>query len=83
VANAAVYAGADGARIVVGAVGGRPQRMSAAEDLLLDGGDPSAIADAVRAAVEPLEDARLGEDYKRHLAAVAVARCLRTVLEAA
>jgi carbon-monoxide dehydrogenase medium subunit len=83
VANAAVRTGAGGTRIVVGAVGGRPQRMSAAEDLVRGGGDPSAIADAVMAAVEPLEDSHGSEDYKRHLAAVAVARCLRTALQAA
>jgi carbon-monoxide dehydrogenase medium subunit len=83
VANAAVRAGAGETRIVVGAVGGGPQRMPEAERLLDRGADPAAVADAVMAAVEPLEDAHGSEDYKRHLAGVAVTRCLRTALQAA
>jgi carbon-monoxide dehydrogenase medium subunit len=78
VANAAVYRDGDDVRIVVGAVGGRPTRMAAAEELVRSGAEPATVADAVMAAVEPLEDSHGSEDYKRHLAGVAVRRCLRS-----
>jgi aerobic carbon-monoxide dehydrogenase medium subunit len=80
VANAAArVAGAD-VRIVVGAVAGKPTRIPAAEELARDGASAAAIADAVTAAVDPLADEHGSADYKRHLAGVAVARCLRGAL---
>jgi carbon-monoxide dehydrogenase medium subunit len=81
VANAAVFADGDDVRVVVGAVGGRPVRIPAAEEILRQGADPAAVAEAVTAAVEPFEDAHGSEDYKRHLAGVAVARCVRRTLQ--
>lgn len=83
VANAAVLADGDDVRIAVGAVGGTPVRAAAAEDAVRQGKSPAAVADAVMATVEPLEDAHGSEDYKRHLAGVAVTRCLQRALAAA
>jgi carbon-monoxide dehydrogenase medium subunit len=80
VANAAARIGGDDTRIVVGAVGAKPVRVPAAEELVRDEADPAAVADAVMAAVEPLADAYGSADYKRHLAGVAVTRCVRRAL---
>ena len=62
------------ARVVVGSVGERPERVPAAEALLV-GHTPSAglaaeAAAAVRREVEPTVDAFESTDYKRQLAAV-------------
>ena len=62
------------ARVVVGSVGERPERVPAAEALLV-GHAPSAglaaeAAAAVRLEVEPTVDAFESTDYKRQLAAV-------------
>jgi carbon-monoxide dehydrogenase medium subunit len=85
VANAAARIGGDDddVRIVVGAVGGKPTRVPAAEHLVIDGAGAAAVADAVMAAVEPLPDGYGSEDYKRHLAGVVVSRCVRRALAAA
>lgn len=80
VANAAARIGGGDVRIVVGAVGGKPTRVPAAEELVRDGAGAAAVADAVMAGVEPLPDAHGSEDYKRHLAGVAVVRCVRRAL---
>jgi carbon-monoxide dehydrogenase medium subunit len=83
VANAAVRLDGDDARVVVGAVGGRPARVPAAEDLVRNGAEAQSVADAVAASVDPLEDAQGSVEYKRHLAGVAVARALHAALAAA
>lgn len=62
------------ARIVVGSIGERPERMPAAEAVLM-GKLPTpayaaSAADQVRRHVEPTVDAFESTDYKRHLAAV-------------
>ena len=62
-------------RLAVGAVGGRPVRMVDAEALLAgDAATPPAVAEAVRGAVEPLEDLDGSSDFKRHLAGVVATR---------
>jgi carbon-monoxide dehydrogenase medium subunit len=82
VANAAARVDEAGVRIVVGAVAGKPARVGAAEDLARDGASAAALAEAVTAAVEPLPDEHGSADYKRHLAGVAVSRCLKRALAA-
>lgn len=83
VANAAVRLDGDDVRVVVGAIGGRPVRVPAAEDLVRHGADAHSVAEAVTAAVDPLEDAQGSVEYKRHLAGVAVSRALQAALAAA
>ncbi|HET6550179.1 MAG TPA: FAD binding domain-containing protein [Solirubrobacter sp.] len=75
-ANAAVYRDGARSRVAVGAVCGRAVRVPAAEVLLAEEADPAAVAEAVMDAVEPLDDGQSSADYKRHLAGVAVTRCL-------
>lgn len=75
------------ARIVVGSVGARPQRMTAAEELLI-GEQPKAAIRAeaallVRDAVEPTEDGFESSDYKRRLAHVLTARALAAAAQRA
>jgi carbon-monoxide dehydrogenase medium subunit len=77
VANVAVAMAGSGARVVVGAVGGGPTRLTDAEDLLL--ADPEAIEDicsAVYAGVHPYDDQEGSIEYKRHLASVLTRRAL-------
>lgn len=82
--NGAVVANA---RIVVGSVGERPQRMTAAESILIGERPASAIrAEAARLvhdAVEPTEDKFESSAYKRHLARVLAARALATAAQRA
>ncbi|MGH8913603.1 MAG: FAD binding domain-containing protein [Acidimicrobiia bacterium] len=78
VANVAVALTAGGARVVVGAVGPRPVRITEAEDLLAD--HPDAIDEAcalVGAGVRPYADSEGSIEYKRHLASVVTGRALR------
>jgi carbon-monoxide dehydrogenase medium subunit len=79
VVNAAVVADGSQVRVVVGAVGGRPQRVAAAEQLVGEQAPMADIAAAVAEGVEPLDDAQGSIEYKRHLAGVAVGRCLRRI----
>lgn len=80
-ANVAVRRGQSGFCIVVGAVGARPMRMKAAEQMMEE--DPNAIdaaCEVIAATVEPLEDGDGSVDYKRHLASVLARLCLEEVL---
>ncbi|MGH3660369.1 MAG: FAD binding domain-containing protein, partial [Micromonosporaceae bacterium] len=65
----AATADPDGCRVVVGAIGGRPELFSYAS---VDDVD----ADAVAEQVEVVADLNGAEDYKRHLAAVFVRRAV-------
>jgi CO/xanthine dehydrogenase FAD-binding subunit len=71
------------ARVVVGEAGGLGRRVPAAEDALQGRAlDADAIAAATAAAhdhVTVRERGAAGSDYRRHLAGVAVSRCLTTV----
>jgi carbon-monoxide dehydrogenase medium subunit len=69
------------ARIALGSAAAVPLRVPAAEDALR-GGSPSeapiaAAAEAVLAAVDPMDDARGSADYKREMAGVWTRRLLR------
>jgi carbon-monoxide dehydrogenase medium subunit len=68
------------ARVFVGAVGPRPQRMRDAEAIIegrrMDGGLAAEIEAAVARAVEHLPDERCGRDYKAQVAGVLVRRAL-------
>jgi CO/xanthine dehydrogenase FAD-binding subunit len=70
-------------RVVVGEAGAPGRRVPAAEDVLRGRTlDADAIADAVAATREGVtvrERGATGSDYRRHLAGVAVGRCLETV----
>lgn len=80
VANVAVLLSAEEARVVVGAVGPRPIRVTDAENLLLS--RPDGIEEAcavVAAAVDPYADWEGSVEYKRHLASVVTGRALRRV----
>ena len=75
------------ARIVVGSVGTHPERIAAAEDVLV-GERPagpllSEVAAIVHDAVEPTEDKFESSDYKRHLARVLTERALKSAAERA
>jgi carbon-monoxide dehydrogenase medium subunit len=85
-AAAAVWLAADGtiagSRIAVGGVAGVPRRMSAAEASLAgaapgDEAFAAAGAAAREAVTEARSDMHATADYRRHLAAVVVARALR------
>jgi carbon-monoxide dehydrogenase medium subunit len=78
VANVAVMLTGAEARVVVGAVGPRPLRVHAAEEVLVD--RPEAIEAAcslVEAGVEPYADSEASIEYKRHLSSVLTGRALR------
>jgi len=78
VANVAVALAEGESRVVIGAVGPRPIRITAAEDLLSR--RPEAIEEAcglVESSVEPYDDSEGSIEYKRHLASVLTARALR------
>lgn len=80
VANVAVRSSQDDVRVVVGAVGARPVRITAAEELLQE--TPDAIEEAselTAAAVEPFEDSEGSIEYKRHLVSVLTRRALKRV----
>ncbi len=72
------------ARIVVGEAGALGRRVPAAEDVLhgrsLDADAIDAAVAATRDSVTVRERGAAGSDYRRHLAGVAVSRCLATVL---
>lgn len=73
--NVAVVADPDAPRLIVGAVGSRLFRATAAEALLTnDPVDVDAVGAAASAAVEPIADADGDTDYKRHLVGVATER---------
>lgn len=78
-ANVALVRRGSSYRLVVGAVGAKPTRLRDAEEVLASGGSEDELVEAVRDEVEPLEDAILDIDYKRHLAAVLTMRAARTV----
>lgn len=84
-ANAAYVRRTSGeVRLAVGAVGGRPMRVADAEALLAgDAASPAAVADAVRDAVETLEDLDGSTDFKRHLAGVVATRAAFGTADAA
>lgn len=71
------------ARVVVGEVGALGRRVPAAEDVLhgrvLDADAIAAAVTATRDTVSVRERGAAGSDYRRHLAGVAVSRCLTTV----
>lgn len=87
-AAAVAISRADGghARIVVTGMGQGPQRMTAAEEVLLDGGfGESAIAQAaaaVREAVAPVDDLHAPAWYRRKIAGVMTARACRQAVDA-
>jgi carbon-monoxide dehydrogenase medium subunit len=72
------------ARLVVGAAGPTPIRVTAAEDALrgrrTDDVDLQAVAAAARDAVDPVDDVRGSADYKREMAGVWAARAVRRLL---
>jgi aerobic carbon-monoxide dehydrogenase medium subunit len=74
------------ARLAVGSVGNRPQRVLDAEAALVgapaDGldGRESAVAEAAAEAADPVEDANGSVDYKRQLVRVLVKRCVRSAV---
>lgn len=91
-ATAAVRLTLDGAvvadaRIVVGGVGERPERIAGAEAILIGERPAAAIrAEAARIvhdAIQPTEDRFESTDYKRHLARVLTARALATAAKRA
>jgi CO/xanthine dehydrogenase FAD-binding subunit len=71
------------ARVVVGEAGALGRRVPAAEDVLhgrvLDADAIAAAETATRDTVTVRERGAAGSDYRRHLAGVAVSRCLDTV----
>jgi carbon-monoxide dehydrogenase medium subunit len=68
------------ARIGIGAVEDRPSRCAAAEHVLVNGGTPSEAAQAVSAAVEPLEDLHADAAYRRDLVKTTTERALEQAL---
>jgi carbon-monoxide dehydrogenase medium subunit len=74
------------ARLVVGAVGPAPARMTAAESLLrdtpVDAGRIGEVGRAVAEAVEPIDDLRGSARYKRRIAGVIAERALERSLAA-
>jgi carbon-monoxide dehydrogenase medium subunit len=72
------------ARVVVGAAGPTPIRVTAAEEALrgrpTDEVDLEAVAAAARDAVDPVDDARGSADYKREMAGVWAARAVGRLL---
>jgi carbon-monoxide dehydrogenase medium subunit len=81
VANVAVMVSSEEARVVVGAVGSHPTRLTEAEDVLFV--NPEAVDEvcsAVYSGVEPYEDQEGSIEYKRHLASVLARRALRRAL---
>ncbi len=85
VVSVAISLPADGRpRIVVGGCGPRPLRVAAAELLastgavgqLLDHDLSSAVAEAVRSALSPVDDVAASAAYRRHVAGVLVRRAL-------
>lgn len=82
--NVAVVAGGTPGRtrVVVGAVGPRPVRVPAAEEMLAQAepeGRPATLA-AAAAAVEAYDDGGGSAEYKRHLVEVLLDRALRAVV---
>jgi CO/xanthine dehydrogenase FAD-binding subunit len=71
------------ARVVVGEAGALGRRVPAAEEVLhgrtLDADAIAAATAATRDTVTVRERGAAGSDYRRHLAGVAVSRCLTTV----
>ncbi len=78
-ANLAYVRRDDTHRIVAGAVGTKPQRLREAETVAAGGGNSAAIFAAATAEVEPVEDASLEVDYKRHLIGVLAKRAVASV----
>lgn len=79
VVNVAFARLATGSRLVVGAVGARPERLEDAQRAIDDGEPPEVVAEAAMSAVRPLEDLEGSVDYKRHLAGVLAARVAASV----
>jgi carbon-monoxide dehydrogenase medium subunit len=75
------------ARLALTGVAGRPVRASEAERRLagqrLDDTALDAVAEAVRAAIDPPTDIHATSDYRRHLAGVLTTRALRLAAERA
>jgi aerobic carbon-monoxide dehydrogenase medium subunit len=69
------------ARIGVGGVEDRPSRCKAAEDILVQGGTTEAAAQAVSAAVEPLEDLHADAPYRKDLVRTTTQRALEQALQ--
>jgi CO/xanthine dehydrogenase FAD-binding subunit len=85
VVSVAISLPADGRpRIVIGGCGPRPVRVADAELLagtgapgqLLDPELSSAVAEAVRSALSPVDDVAASAAYRRHVAGVLVRRAL-------
>jgi aerobic carbon-monoxide dehydrogenase medium subunit len=71
------------ARIGIGGVEDRPSRCKPAEEILARGGTPEAAAQAVSAAVEPLEDLHADAPYRRDLVRTTTYRALEQALRQA
>jgi aerobic carbon-monoxide dehydrogenase medium subunit len=71
------------ARIGIGGVEDRPSRCKPAEDILVRGGTPEAAAQAVSAAVEPLEDLHADAPYRKDLVRTTTQRALEQALQRA
>lgn len=82
VVNCAVVDGGEGSvDVVVGCVGGKPQRLAAAAGMLGGGAlDSSALRAAVADEVVLRSQADLDEDYLRHVVCVLVERAARVAL---
>jgi carbon-monoxide dehydrogenase medium subunit len=68
------------ARIGIGAVEDRPSRCTVAEEVLVNGGKPGEAAQAVSAAVEPLEDLHADAPYRKDLVKTTTQRALEQAL---
>lgn len=81
VANVAVAVAERGSRVVVGAVGGGPTRLTDAEELLPARSDAiDDVCSAVYAGVQPYDDQEGSIEYKRHLASILTRRALLRAL---
>ena len=68
------------ARIGIGAVEDRPTRRTEAEAILMKGGSADDAAQAIAAAVEPLEDLHADAPYRRDLVRTTTLRALEQAL---
>jgi carbon-monoxide dehydrogenase medium subunit len=71
------------ARIGIGGVEDRPSRKTEAETVLLQGGSPADVGEAVAAAVEPLEDIHADAPYRKDLVKTTTRRALEQALAGA
>jgi carbon-monoxide dehydrogenase medium subunit len=73
-----------GSRVVLGAVGDRPLRLTAAEAMLRDRRseevDLRALSELVEASVDPVDDARGSAEYKRAMAGIWTRRTIEGLM---